>query len=327
METSYNSLQQHDLEYIKEQYSRYNPNPESGEVMLMKEIQQTIADRYGVTRRTVRNWANSLGIGFTMESIDTNRILVYDIETSRVKANVFNTGKQYIHYTQLEGEPKIITVAWTWLGSGKIEYLTWDRNHSDETLIRKFLDVFNTADMVVGFNNKRFDERWLVARAIKYNLYINMHVRSYDLYKFLKGKAWLPSYSMDYATLFTKVERKQSHEGIHMWNMIENGTREEQKEYLEKMVDYNCGDIASTEALYFRLNKWAPHVTHFGVLKGKEKYTCGKCGGDNVEFVRNYATAAGTIQKVMRCGDCDGYEYRISKTDYQKFLEDGESLS
>jgi predicted RecB family nuclease len=51
---------------------------------------------------------------------------------------------------------------------------------------------------------------------------------------------------MAYITKFLGVETKLHHEGIVMWDKIQFGTKEEQVEYLQKMVDYNRQDIVAT---------------------------------------------------------------------------------
>ena len=285
------------------------------------EAQEKLADRFNVHTRTIRKWAKRMEVGVMAKNLtNPHKILIYDIETSRTKAWVWWTGKQYIGHNQLIEEPKIITVSWKWLGSETIEYLTWDENHCDEALMREFLKEYNKADMVIGYNNDRFDNRWVNARAMKYNLDINTFVRSYDIMKEEKRVFRVPSYSMAYMAKYSNVIHKQGHEGIHMWNMIQTGTPEEQAEYLQKMVDYNIGDIAATEELYIRLRKYFGHKIHFGVLHGGEKFSCPDTGSTNVELYKRTATPAGTIQIIMRCID-SGVKYKITNKQYMAFLD------
>ena len=178
METSFKNLTQEDKIYISNLYLLNKQLKDDGDpIMRMENIQKDLADRFKVTTRTIRNWARKLGLNLMIHSIeDPFKILVYDIETSRVKADVFWTGKQYISHAQLTEEPKIISVAWKWLGQDKVHYLTWDKNHSDKKLMEEFLVTYNKAGMVIGYNNDRFDNRWINARAIKYRLEVNLHV-------------------------------------------------------------------------------------------------------------------------------------------------------
>ena len=194
------------------------------------------------------------------------------------------------------------------------------KTHSDKELMEKFLEVYNQADLVVGYNNNNFDNRWINARAMKYNLFVNVFVKSFDLIKHSKRLFRLLSYSMDYLAKFYGVTLKQSHEGIIMWDKIEEGTPEEQAEYIQKMIDYNVGDIITTEEIFLKLRKYMGHQIHVGTLKGGEKWSCPSDGSENVALFKVTATAAGTIQYVMRNLDTDVL-YKLSPSNYNKFLE------
>ena len=245
------------------------------------------------------------------------RILIYDIETSRVWAKMFWTGKTYIRHSQIKTEPKIISISWKWIDSDTIYDLTWDRNHCDRRMVKKFLKEYNKADMVIGQNNNNFDNRWLNARALKHRLFVDIFVKSFDIMKQSKKYFRLLSYSMDYTTKFLNTTFKQSHEGIHMWDMIEDGTIEQQEEYLEKMVDYNKGDIVSTEEMFIEMAPYFGHITHFGVMAGGSKSSCPRCSSDEVKHFKTTYSAAGTEQHIMRCKSCDS-QFKISKTEFNK---------
>jgi len=284
-----------------------------------EEAQSILSNHFDVSTRTIRSWANNLGLEGQQNSVDA-RVMIYDIETSRTTAKVWWTGKQYINHKSLKSEPAIISISWKWLGEDKIHALTWDENHCDKKMLEEFLVEYNSADMIIGQNNDRFDNRWVNARAMKHNLDINTHVKSFDIMKQTKRLFRLPSYSMDYITKYLNVENKLTHEGLHMWDMIEDGNKAQQKEYLQKMVDYNVGDIVSTEAMYVRLRKYMGHKIHFGVLNGAEKWTCPIDGSTNVALLKVTATAAGTLQYIMKCND-DGTTYKINNRAYNQYLD------
>ncbi len=283
-----------------------------------RATQKALGEVFGVSGRSVRTWAKKLGLVVDQDSSDF-RVMIYDIETSRVTAKVWWTGKQYIGHKQLLEEPKIISISWKWLGDSKIHALTWDKNHCDKDMITKFMKEYNSADMVVGQNNDRFDNRWINARAMKFGVHFNTFVKSFDIMKQTKRLFRLPSYSMDYITKFLNVENKQTHEGIKMWDMIQDGNKKQQKEYLKKMVAYNVGDIVSTEAMYVKLRKYMNHKVHFGVLAGKPKYSSPTDGTTDVSLLRVTSTASGTLQYIMQ-SNTDGVQYKLNNTAYQQFL-------
>lgn len=285
-----------------------------------KEAQELLSDIFDVSERSIRNWAHELGLGRLPQNITrASKILIYDIETCRVPAMVWWAGKQYIHSRQLTEEPRIITVAWKWLGEDEVSYLTWDKEHSDRKLMEEFLKVYNDADMVVGQNNDNFDNRWINARAMKYGLEVNTHVKSMDIMKQSKRLFRVAGYSMAYLAQFSNVTHKQGHEGMIMWDKIQFGTPEEQEEYLQKMVDYNVGDIVTTEELYVRLRPYLKHQVHFGVMAGGEKWTCPNTGSEDVYLSSTTVTKAGTVQRIMKSPD--GSTYKISNKQYMNFLD------
>ncbi len=314
METSFKDLTAEDKSNFAIEYDT-NKDGES-----MASIQARLAFKYNVSTRTIRNWAKKLGLNTLLGNEDNFKVLVYDLETCRVPAMVFWTGKTYINHSQLQEEPKIITVSWKWLGDAKVHSLAWDSKHSDETLMRKFLQVYNKADMVIGYNNDKFDNKWVNARAAKYKLDVNLHIKSFDVMKQAKKLFRIPSYSMAYLSKYLGVTIKQSHEGIKMWDMIQMGNEEQQAEYLQKMIDYNVGDIVSTEELYLVMRRYMGHKTNLGVFKGVGKHACPNCGGTDVrEYNGNLSiTPAGTIQRHMICKK-DQVQFKISNTTFLKY--------
>lgn len=250
-------------------------------------------------------------------SVETPKILIYDIETSRMQADVWWSGKQYVNGSQITSEPRIITIAWKWLGSDKVETLKWSKKQSDKKLITKFLKEYNKADMVIGYNNDNFDNRWINARALKYDLYVNVHVKSFDIMKQSKRLFRLPSYSMNYLAKYVGVETKLQHSGLSMWEAIQYGDRKQAKKAMKLMLKYNIQDIIVTEQVFLRVNKYMVSPIHIGILKGESKSSCQMCGNTETELIKTTVTTAGTIQRIMKCKE-HGHTYKISNSTYLK---------
>ena len=249
------------------------------------------------------------------------KIMIYDIETSRALVKTWWSGKQWVGAHQIVREPKIISIAWKWLGTDEVQWLTWNADHCDKSMLESFLREYNMADMIIGQNNNKFDNRWINARALKYGFDVNTLIKSLDLMKEAKNFARLPGYSMSYMTDYMGVDKKMTHEGIVMWDMIEDGTPEQQKEYLDKMVQYNVQDIVATEAMYYALRKYIRPVTHVGKLIGGDSYDCPHCGSSHIVPKRITYTKAGTLQHIMHCSSCGG-EYKLSNRSYLSWVED-----
>ena len=143
------------------------------------EVQKKLSKQFGVTQRTIRKYAHDLGLTGNVHGVDNSRVLVYDIETSRVKADLWNTGKQYVNYKSLRSHTKIISISWKWIGSDRVHALTWDSDKCDKKMLKKFLVEYNRASMVIGFNNKSFDDKLINTRAAYHSLFVNRFVASF----------------------------------------------------------------------------------------------------------------------------------------------------
>ena len=248
------------------------------------------------------------------------KILTYDIETSFVLARVWGTGKQYVGHDAIQDETQIITVAYKWVGSDKVEYLKWSRKKkSDKKLMKAFLEEYNKADMVIGWNNNSFDNKIVNSRALKHGLEVNTHVKSFDIMRQVKKVFRLPSYSMAYVSKYLGLGGKLQHNGIKMWEDIAWGSKADYKQSMAMMVKYNVQDVALTEEIYFKVRKYLSGVMHAGVLMGKSKMTCPHCGGDHGKLYRTIVTEGGSIQRVMKCKK-DGVKYKVSNAEYLKSL-------
>jgi len=285
-----------------------------------KQVQEELSALWGVTARQIRRYAQALGINQIHSSVSNDRILVYDIETSRVRVDVWSTGKQYINHKQLRSKTTIISIAWKWLGEDEVYYLTWDKKHCDKRMMIAFLKEYNTASMVIGQNNNSFDNKLINTRAAYHKLHVDRFVKSFDIYRMAKRYFRLPSYSMAYMAEYFGLTLKQSHEGIYMWEMIEYGTKEQQKEYLQKMVEYNKGDIVTTEELYLTLKPYFASVTNKAVQKGLGKWACPVSGSTNVKLLKTIFTEHGTVQRILYCEDSK-HQYKVNNKTFMNFLQ------
>lgn len=308
---SFETLSKKNKQLIIDQYSSNKPR---------KTVQKELADFLNVSKRTVRRYAKELNLGIKKSEIIDEKIMVYDIETSRAEFKLFWTGKQYVPHSAMKKEPKIISIAWKWIGNEEVHYLTWDKDHCDKKMMVKFLKDYNKASMIIGQNNNSFDNKWINTRAAKHNLHVDRYVKSFDIYRMAKRYLRLPSYSMAFMAEYFGLTLKQSHEGLHMWDMIEDGNKEEQAEYLEKMVTYNKGDIVTTEELYMTLKPYFGSVTNNAVKQGLPKWACPVSGSTDIRLLKTIFTEQGTVQRILYC-DESKHQYKVSNKSYMDFLQ------
>lgn len=289
-----------------------------------KQAQETLSDVFGVSERTVRRWAKQMEVGVMEKNLTKpNNILIYDIETPRLAAELWWSGKQWVNGLDIKDEPRIISICWKWVGEDKVYTAHWDlKTQDDSGLVKGFLEEYNKADLVVGINNNRFDNRWINARAIKHGFKVNQFVKSLDVQKEAKRLLRLPAYSLKYLAEYLEVPvKKQDHEGIVMWRKIQYGDMPERKAYMKKMIDYNSHDILATEGVYLKLLPIMDSIAHLGVAYGNGKYSCPVCGEvHGIEHFKTTFTKAGTVQHIMQCHN-DGVRYKISNREYLNWLK------
>lgn len=247
-----------------------------------------------------------------------SKVLIYDIETSKTPFELWWSGKQFVNGNSAMDDSKIVTISYKWLGSDIVHSLTWDYNKCDKTLIEEFLEVYNKADMIVGINNDKFDNKFINTRAAKFNLTVNLHVKSLDIQKECRKLFRLPSYSMRYLGRYFEVPIQKMK--VHLediWEDLVYGTKEESKKAMCLLVEYNVQDILTTEQLYLRLQRYLKHPVHFGVLNSKENTNCPICGSNKVELFKTNVSLSGNIERIMKCVN-DGHLFKINNSQYLK---------
>ena len=251
----------------------------------------------------------------------TLKIMTYDIETSQVVAHLWGTGKQFVAHDRIKTEQQILSVAWKWLGDDTVHSLKWSmKKRNDKKLVADFLKEYNSADMVIGWNNNSYDNKLIHARAMKYNFDVNTLVKSYDVMRQAKKVFKLASFSMAYVSRYLGMSGKLNYSGgLAMWEAIQFGTKKDAKDAMKVMIAYNEQDVILTEDIYLRLRKYLGSVIHTGVIQGKSKMTCPNCGGDHTELHHTTVTPAGAIQRVMYCKD-DKVKFKVSNSEYLKSL-------
>ena len=141
----FNELNDLEREFIKERYRETDLD----EALTKDEVQEELSEKFDVSKRTIRTWVKNLGL----IKERGNRILIYDIETSQIEFKGWWTGNQYVNHKMIKKNPKIISIAWKWLGENKVQCLHWDENQDDKKMLERFLIDYNSADLIIGQNN------------------------------------------------------------------------------------------------------------------------------------------------------------------------------
>jgi hypothetical protein len=148
------------------------------------------------------------------------KILIYDIETTPLKAWIWRCGEQVVRHNQLDhgyNEYRISTIAYKWLQDKKVHVLT------AEDKISRFDEEVKKADIIIGKNSDRFDVKHINTQRLLQGLppmpqWLDSND---DLEKQMRRFFAFPSMSLDYISQIFGLGGKVKME-FQDWIDIEN---------------------------------------------------------------------------------------------------------
>jgi len=185
------------------------------------------------------------------------KVLVFDVETSPIKAYVWGLKDQFISLNQIIEDWKIIAWGAKWLGEKEVFYADLSKK-TERALLKDIWKLLDKADIVITQNGKSFDSKRLNARFIHYKMLPPSPYKHIDTYLLVKSAADFTSNKLEYLTdkLCTKY-KKLSHSqfpGMSLWSECLKGN----KKAWAVMKEYNIHDVLSTEELYQAVKAWGP---------------------------------------------------------------------
>jgi hypothetical protein len=200
------------------------------------------------------------------------KIILWDIETTHNIIAAFDLYNPNPVSNILQ-EKYMISVAWTELGSGKVNSVSVldDPDGTDKTIVETILDVFSTADAVVAHYGDKFDMRFFNSRVAFWGLDPPAPVIQIDTWKIAKSRFKFNSNKLDYLGKFLGLGRKSPTEW-GLWIRCLNG----EKKAIREMVAYNKQDIILLEKVYERLAPFVPARFNLNLLS--DKPVCPSCG-------------------------------------------------
>lgn len=258
-------------------------------------------------------------------------ILVHDWETSLLQFFAFQTGKQVLTHKQLVDpaeHTKLICGSWGFVHepTSKIKTVGYGFRKQDSTKpLKAFLKDLKKADIVVGKNNRMFDDKHIRTIALLHDIPLDastLHLldNSDDLETVVRKNFYLPSNSLDYILKALKIKNKSKME-FNDWVKIY--LKQDIKAY-NKMMKYCANDVAGTINAF---KKISPYVTWRNkahkikqvkkLQRGRPKkydyshLSCNKCGSSNIH-IHDTRAQASTVYKLFMCKDGNHYAGKAS---------------
>jgi uncharacterized protein YprB with RNaseH-like and TPR domain/predicted RNA-binding Zn-ribbon protein involved in translation (DUF1610 family) len=174
----------------------------------------------------------------------------------------------------------------------------WD----DYNVVKKLRDVLSEADVCVHHNGDKFDIKKLNWRIIYHKLPPLSPLSQVDTLKEIKKVSAASSNRLDFlGEQLVGQGKLQTTPGL--WHDAMNGKRKAIKE----MVEYNKIDVVRLEEVYLRLLPYFKTHPHLGVLEGKPRHSCPKCGSIDIIKHKVRVTASGNQRQQVQCQDCGSY--------------------
>lgn len=231
------------------------------------------------------------------------KVLYFDIETRPMEVYTFYIGnKVSISPSQIIKETKIITIAYMFEGDKHASVLTWDKNQDDAKMLRKFTEILNKAEIVIGQNSDKFDLKVLNWRLNVLGLKPIAPILSIDTLKLSRQAFSAPSHRLDYRSKIyglggkIKMELK---DWINVINRIPGA--------LEKMAHYNKKDVTDLRSLFWREFPFYKRLpVQLSILLNnpeKPQHHCPECGSCKIQKRGVRLTRTKKHQR-YQCQDC-----------------------
>ena len=225
---------------------------------------------------------------------DNLKILFLDIETAPAKVWTYNFFDASIGPNQIIDPPRIICYSAQWYGSKKTLYRAeWDTSRAE--MLQSLWELLTEADLVVGYNSKRFDIPWITGEFMAEGLQAPAPFKQIDLYQVMKQHSRFPSKKLDYVLHRLLNDQKIQVNTMELAIQCLAGDEKARK----LMERYSKKDTAAMLPLFDRVKSYLklPHPVQPGLNR------CRNCGSLNLHR-RGYAlTLNGTYQRV-RCVEC-----------------------
>lgn len=183
-------------------------------------------------------------------------------------------------------------------------YTLEDFGYSEHELISKIYERFNECDIIIGYNNKSYDDRKVTADFMRHKFPAPFPYISYDLYRAIRNKASFEGGNgLDNISrqILAKEKTAEKVGQLELKCYVQHN-----QEAWKKLKEYNLQDVDLTWGLLKESLSYIGVTYNLSNLT-KNRKVCPKCGHYN-EFIDagEHASKIGTYSQV-KCIKCNSY--------------------
>jgi DNA polymerase III epsilon subunit-like protein len=130
-----------------------------------------------------------------------------------------------------------------------------------------------------------------------------------DTLKISRSKFRFNSNKLDYIAQFLGMGKKIKTD-FSLWKDI---LLHKDKIALAKMIKYCQNDVILLEKVFKKMSTHIEPKTHYGVIFGEDRGSCGECGSDELVKQRTKVFASGIRKIQYQCKTCGKYQYKPDK--------------
>lgn len=219
------------------------------------------------------------------------KILLFDLECTSLKADFGS----------------IIAIGWKWLGDDEPVTVWTGSPRSDRTLVKRFLKVWNQADIMVAYNGVRFDRPYLYTKLLEHGLEIPPNTPMVDPYFAARSNTSLSRKSLEVVARFLDLDVQKTPVSGRIWKAATHGSPAERREALVYIAEHCRLDVLVLEQVYLAFRPLMRAHPRVGTPA-----QCRHCGHDHL-IRRGFRPplAGGKVRRlVTQCTRCRAYEVR-----------------
>src|SRR5258706_1364413 len=166
-----------------------------------------------------------------------------------------------------------------------------------QRIVHSAFEFISQCDILVGHNFKAYDQKVLNTVFLEYEK--PLRYRTIDTLEVAKNNFKFASNKLAFINKKLNIRQKISNEGFALWRKCAEGDGER----LEIMLEYNIGDIFSTEDLFLKFQPYINNMPNFSLYDTENNTSTCHCGNTSFNREGFWFTNSAEYEK-YRCNSC-----------------------
>lgn len=259
------------------------------------------------------------------------KILLFDIETSMIKAWVWGLWGQNVSISQIDEDWYNICWCAKWLGDDNVfgssvhhfeKPISGNYKDNERYVVEALWKVLDDADIVVAFNGKSFDKKKMNWKFFEYGLPEPSPYKLVDPLIIIKDNFSPTSKKMDFIARYVdSLENGKKETNVNLWISCQNNDVQS----LDYMYSYCEQDIVVLEEVYKAVRHWDKRSPQMSMYYDDDAMRCNSCGSTHLTKLENKAAYTSLSKfEIYRCDDCSkimrGRDNQIPKGKRKNFV-------